>query len=398
MNDTNLTLIIEINKFNFIFLVGKNNEQNIIEKIFKIEAPICGIKNSNIINFDQVFKSIKENVFQIEQKFNYTFKEIILILENFNPTFLNISGYKNLNGSQILRENVTYILNTLKSNVNKVESKKTILHIFNSNFYLDKKKIENLPIGLFGDFYSHELSFSLINTNDYNNLKNIFDKCNLKIKKILLKSFIKGAFLSDNNKNIETFFLIQINNDNSKIFYFENNSLKFEQDFKFGTNIILQDISKITSLKIDDIKNILKNTQFKKEISEEELVESENLNQNINRKIKKKLIYDIALARIKEISEIIIFRNINLRYYNQSAKNIFLEISNDTNLFSFKELFSFIFSEDKKRDLYFNNNLSKDDMLEIIKKLVHFGWKKEAIPTSHAKRSIVARFFDALFS
>ena len=398
MNDTNLTLIIEINKFNFIFQVGKNNEQNIIEKIFKIEAPICGIKNSNIINFDQVFKSIKENVFQIEQKFNYTFKEIILILENFNPTFLNISGYKNLNGSQILRENITYILNTLKSNVNKIESKKTILHIFNSNFYLDKEKIENLPIGLFGDFYSHELSFSLINTNDYINLKNIFDKCNLKIKKILLKSFIEGAFLSDNNKNIETFFLIQINDDNSKIVYFENNSLKFEQDFKFGTNIILQDISKITSLKIEDIKNILKNTQFKKEISEEELVESENLNQNISRKIKKKLIYDIALARIKEISEIIIFKNINLRYFNQSAKNIFLEISNDTNLFSFKELFSLIFSEDKKRDLYFNNNLSTDDMLEIIKKLVHFGWKKEAIPTSHAKRSIVARFFDALFS
>ena len=27
------------------------------------------------------------------------------------------------------------------------------------NFNLDNKKIENLPIGLFGDFYSHELSF-----------------------------------------------------------------------------------------------------------------------------------------------------------------------------------------------------------------------------------------------
>ena len=40
----------------------------------------------------------------------------------------------------------------------KLEKKK-IFHIFNSKFFLDKKKIENLPIGLFGDFYSHELSF-----------------------------------------------------------------------------------------------------------------------------------------------------------------------------------------------------------------------------------------------
>ena len=47
--------------------------------------------------------------------------------------------------------------------------------------------MENLPIGLFGDFYSHELSFWLMHTNDLNNLKNIFDKCNLKIKKYILK-------------------------------------------------------------------------------------------------------------------------------------------------------------------------------------------------------------------
>ena len=45
-------------------------------------------------------------------------------------------------------------------------SHKTAIHIFNSKFCLDNKKVENLPIGLLGDFYSHELSLSLINTND----------------------------------------------------------------------------------------------------------------------------------------------------------------------------------------------------------------------------------------
>ena len=130
---------------------------------------------------------IKENIYLIEQKFNNTFKEIILILENFNPTFINLSGYKKLNGSQILKENITYVLNTLKSCVDEIETKRTVLHIFNTKYNLDNKKIENLPIGLFGDFYSHELSFTLINNNDYKNIKNIFDQINLKIKKILLK-------------------------------------------------------------------------------------------------------------------------------------------------------------------------------------------------------------------
>ena len=49
-----------------------------------------------------------------------------------------------------------------------------IKSIFNSKYNLDNQKVENLPIGLFGDFYSHELSFILINKNDYKNLKNQF--------------------------------------------------------------------------------------------------------------------------------------------------------------------------------------------------------------------------------
>ena len=129
-----------------------------------------------------------------------------MILENFDPTFINLTGFKRLNGSQILKENITYILNDLRSYLDKVELKKTTIHIFNSKFYLDKKVIENLPIGLFGDTYAHELSFTLINENDFKNLNNIFEKCNLKLKKILIKSFIEGAYLSKKYPNVNSFF------------------------------------------------------------------------------------------------------------------------------------------------------------------------------------------------
>ena len=40
----------------------------------------------------------------------------------------------------------------------------------------------------------------------------------------------------------------------SKIFYFENESLKFEQVFNFGTDIIINDIHKVTGLKINSVK------------------------------------------------------------------------------------------------------------------------------------------------
>ena len=65
--------------------------------------------------------------------------------------------------------------------------KKTILHIFNSGSVLDGTKVNNLPIGLFGDFYNHELTFFLLENNELKNVNTIFNENNLKINKILLK-------------------------------------------------------------------------------------------------------------------------------------------------------------------------------------------------------------------
>ena len=64
---------------------------------------------------------------------------------------------------------------------------------------------------------------------------------------MFIKSFVEGAYTSQKN-NSGTFFQIQLNDFNSKIFYFENNSLKFEQDFDFGLNMIVQDMLKLPQL------------------------------------------------------------------------------------------------------------------------------------------------------
>ena len=104
----------------------------------------------------------------------------------------------------------------------------------------------------------------MINENDFKNLNNIFEKCNLKLKKILTKSFIEGAYLSKKYPNVNSFFQIKLYENHSKIFYFENNSFKFEQSFDFGNDIIIRDISKVVSLKKDTMNDLLKNSQYLK--------------------------------------------------------------------------------------------------------------------------------------
>ena len=115
MKNSSLSLYLEINDLNFIFFVTENNTENDFKINHKLITPLEGIEDNRVSDLDKFSNKIKENIYSIEQKFDCTFTEIILILENFNPSFINLTGFKKLNGSQILRENITYILNTLKS-------------------------------------------------------------------------------------------------------------------------------------------------------------------------------------------------------------------------------------------------------------------------------------------
>ena len=126
MKNSSLTFYLEINNTSYIFFVSENDEQGNFKIVYKLEIPQNNINNNIITDLEEISRTIKTNVYIIEQKLNHTFKEIILILENFNPTFINLSGYKKLNGSQVLRENITYILNKLKTYVDENEKKKQL--------------------------------------------------------------------------------------------------------------------------------------------------------------------------------------------------------------------------------------------------------------------------------
>ena len=207
---------------------------------------------------------------------------------------------------------------------------------------------------------------------------------------------MKGAYTSKTNSKTDSFFQIHLGNENCKIFFFENNSLIFEQIFNFGVNTIVKDISKLTSLKIDIVKIILKKIQFDEKL-DQEILEKEFFIDLSFRKIKKKFIYEIIMARIEEIIDIILFKNINCQYLNNQVNTVFLEIDNEVQFHSFKELLKNDFFKRKDIEIKFLENAFDEVTLNTASEIVHFGWKKEAIPVTHFKKSIIARFFDAIF-
>ena len=99
-------LFISIGDLEISLIVGHNNDENSFELLEKLILPIDGISNNRITDLDKITNLIKKNILTIEQRVNYTFKDIIVILNNFRTSFLNISGFKKLNGTQISKENI----------------------------------------------------------------------------------------------------------------------------------------------------------------------------------------------------------------------------------------------------------------------------------------------------
>ena len=106
---------------------------------------------------------------------------------------------------------------------------------------------------------------------------------------------------------------------------------------------------------------------------------------------------DIATARIKEISEIIVFKNVNIEQFLNNNFKIFLQINEACNLKSFEKIYKNIFSS-KKHELNFIKNFDKNEIYESAFNIVQYGWKKEALPLVHEKKSLITRFFNKLFN
>jgi len=391
-------LFVEINDSNYIFVAGVYDDSQNFKIIERIITPNEGINKNKFTNINQAQEVIKKNVQVIEDKLNYVFKEATIIIDNFDYSCINISGFKKLNGSQVLKENISYILNSLKLTIAENEKAKAILHIFNSKSVLDGNHIENLPIGLFGDFYSHELTFFLIGENDLKNIKQIFNKNNLKVKKVLIKNFIEGAQIINQNNNIETFFKIKINKNRSHISFFDKASFRYVEYFNFGTSIIFKDITKVCSINNEIIKEILLDKFSENKIFEKnEFLEEKYFTQGNYRKIRKKLITDIVNARIEEIINIILNKNVNIESFKKKNGVIYITIEDELIFNNFKENFKSYFSHDYNFESHLINDCPIDLSIASAAHLSIYGWKKEAIPVTQTKNSLITRIFKSLF-
>jgi len=392
-------LIIDLNESKLIFFVISFNEKKDFKILKKIILESEGIINGRVINIEIVSQLLKKTINSIEDELNYFFSNVVVIISPDQINCLNVSGYKKLNGSQVSGEDITYILNNIKKIILESENNYSLVHLFNSNFSLDSDNLENLPIGLFGEFYNQNMTFFLVNKNILNNIKSVFEKCGLNIEKIILKSFAEGIYLLSDNKSEKNFTIFRLEKNRINVSLFKNKSYIFTEEFSFGFNLIIKDISKLCSLKIEEVENFMKEIELKSvlEDNNESYLEKKYFYISPYRKIKHQLILDIITARIEELFEICYKKNTNIKNLKNNDK-IYIYVD----LPKYYKNVQYVLENSRLATLecIFDSSAEQRLLASVngACELIGKGWEKEAIPLTLKKKSLIASFFSKLFN
>jgi cell division protein FtsA len=393
-------LIVNFNDDKLIFSTISYNENKDYKLIKNITIDSQGIHNGKITDIELVTKLTKKIINSIEDELNYSFSKVSVIINPKNVNCINISGYKKLNGSKISKDDITYILNDIKKTIMLNEDKYFLVHLFNSSFSLDSDNLENLPIGLFGEFYNQNMTFFLVNKNIIKNIKSVFNNCGISVDRIILKSFADGINYLSKIQNNKNFTAITLEYKRINISLFKNKSYVFTQDFDFGIDLIIKDISKLCSLKTEEVEVLLKEINLSSSLEKEEepYLDRRFFLSSPYRKIKHKFILDIMTARLDEIVEICYEKNTNLNYFRRSNNTIYIAIERFeyfTNIKNALQKNKLIKSEFVYGKAIENSSLSSlNGAIELIGK----GWEKEAIPVIQQKKSLISSFFSKIFN
>jgi len=393
--------IIELGNLDIKCLIFKVSENGNSEILSTSITNSDGIHNGVIANIGKASSVIRSCISFAEKKSGVSLKKINVILEQ--PEFLctKFSKHRKINGSQIQKDDIEFLLKEAKKQVMLNDDRQSIIHIFNHNYIVDGKTFIDEPIGVFADHLSHEMTFITMPKNNIKNINQTFFECDIEVERYISSTFSLAVnLLSDSELKVGS-LLIDIGFKKTSLGFFKNLALIHSLTIPIGINHIIQDISKVCSLSMEESEVIKNKIDYSLEnnselFTEEDFLRSNFFNESVFRKISKSLILNVVNARLDEILEKI-KKQISLTRFSLSLDNYFFITGGGSKLINLETYCSKFFGTQIKRVKTKNDLNEKFSSCLGAFKLIKDGWETEAIPKLESYKSKKMSFLAKIF-
>ncbi|MDB3885853.1 cell division protein FtsA [Candidatus Pelagibacter sp.] len=234
---------------------------------------------------------IQKIITSLEKDSNEYIDNISLMLDSPNMISVGISLSKKLDGSDLKKTNIQFLVQEAKQQILKHYVNYNIAHIIINNYKIDGVDYSYLPDEIKCDFISLDIFFICLPTDLVLYFKNIFSKSNILVNQIICSSYAKSINYKNHLKLTGHVSFIDVGFSRASITSYFNDKIISLNVLPIGGNHITKDISQV--LKID----LKKSEQIKRNFVQ-------NIKVSNNENIEIDLIEKIIFARTEEILEL----------------------------------------------------------------------------------------------
>ena len=147
--------------------------------------------DSKELNFDELYKLVEDNIFEVEKSTNEFIKDIYLMIETPLSKNINLSVMKKNEDNKIFTSDVMYLIQDAKQQILSTNLNLEIIHIVIDNYILDNVIYKYLPLDINCKNFSLDLQFICFPKNLIKDFEELFLKQQILINRFICSNYVR---------------------------------------------------------------------------------------------------------------------------------------------------------------------------------------------------------------
>ena len=372
MEQTNISVGLDIGTTKIVALVGKKNEFNKVEILGMGKSKSLGVHRGVVNNITQTIQSIQQAIQEAEQSSGEKISSVTVGIAGQHIRSLQHSDY-------ITRENSELVIDEgdIERLINQVHKLvmlpgEEIIHVLPQEFKVDGQAEIKEPIGMYGGRLEANFHVVVGQVSSIRNIGRCIKSAGLDLEGITLEPLASAnAVLSSEEKEAGV-ALIDIGGGTTDLAIFRDGIIRHTAVVPFGGNVITEDIKEGCSIieKQAELLKIKFGSAWPGENKDNEIVSIPGLRGRDPKEITLKNLSKIIHARVVEIIEQVYVEIKNYGHEEQKKKLIagIVLTGGGSQLKHLKQLVEYITGMDTRVG-YPNEHLAGDSDKEITSPL-----------------------------
>ena len=243
-----------------------------------------------LFNHEELDSEIQKIIIFLEKNTSEYIDDVNLMIDSSKMLSIGISISKKIDGLQLRKENIQFLVQEAKQQILKHYNDQNILHIIINNYKINNVDYDYLPIDIKCNFIAIDIFFICLPENVTNYFKDFFYKLDISINQITSSSYAKAINYKDNFSLYRDISFIDVGLNKTSIMTYINNKITCLSVLPIGSNHITKDISKVLKVDLKQAENLKINFEKKETILD-------------NKYFSIELLQKIIFARTEEILE-----------------------------------------------------------------------------------------------